>query len=181
VFITPREIKREYKTAFELFHKKLYREENAKTNFTNFLFFLEYVSNQLDLQIIGLPCFSDVEEFLLHNKYKFPSIHFASGNLFNISKDECVDDEVVEVFYFHEARANHMCRRNHEVLFNKLLNYLDNKKDINLNTDFHKSFMTKELCIDKDFANYEYLDPNKMCEVTKHNLFHRFIKRPNFP
>lgn len=180
-FITPKEIRREYKSAIELFYKKLYREENSKVNFTNFLFFLEYLANRLNLQIIGIPCFSDVDEFLSYNKDTFPSVHFASGNLFSVSENECNNEEVVQVFYDYEARANHICRRNHEVLVTKLSNYLINNVYIDLSTDFHKGFMTKEICIDKNFADHEYLYPDKMLEVTKYNLFRHIIKRPTFP
>lgn len=177
VFITPPDIKKKYKKAFQLFTDVLYSEANAKINFTNFLFCLEHLATSKGVKIICLPCFSDVQEFLTTTQYQFPSIYFANGNLFSISENECIQQETTKFFYDFEARANHMCKRNHLVLADKILAHIHSNNDINLTTGFHKQFVSKEQALDISFANEEFLHTDKMKELEKSKKFDIFVKK----
>lgn len=174
-FIVPKDIKRTYQKAFSLFVEKLYNENNSKVNLTNFLFFLQHLADTKGIKIIALSCFSDVDNFISSIKEDVPSIQLASGNLFSISENECASKDVVEVFYHYEARANHICKRNHTVLCDKLFDCLHTNNPINLTTGFHSKFMTRELSISKEFAEDEFLFPEKMTEVHKSNIFEEFM------
>lgn len=181
VFITPKEIKSKYKKAFNLFTEKLYNENNPKVNFKNFLFFLQHLTDKLGLTTIGLPCFEDVNLYLNSCRSEFPTLKLSTGHLFSVSTTECIDEKTIAIFYELEARANHMCRRNHTILSDKLFDTIVNNTPIDLNTGFHTQFLSREVATNIEFAQEEFLYPDKMIEVNKYRLFDRFIKRPSFP
>ena len=177
VFITPAEIKKKYKKAFQLFTDVLYSETNAKVNFTNFLFCLEYLAVTRGVKIICLPCFADVQTYLETVKHQFPSIYFAEGNLFNISENECIQKEMTSFFYGFEVRANHMCKRNHLVLADKILSHINSNNNIDLTEGFHEKFVSKDRALDTNFANEEFIYTDRMIELEKSNKFEYFVKK----
>jgi hypothetical protein len=120
---SPTDNKKETK-AIELFRKYLDHKEIYQVYLMDFLFNLQAISEDLELHTIVIPCFDDVNTFLMDKKDLFPSIEIANGHFSNL-----IGNDV-------EVTLNHMNPSKHEILFRKFLAYIRDKVSINLNEGF---------------------------------------------
>ncbi len=120
---SPTDNKKENK-AIELFRKYLDHKEIYQTYLLDFLFNLQAITEELKLNTIVIPCYSDVEAFLADKRYMFPSIEIVEGNISNLAGNNV------------ELILNHINVDNHEILFRKFLAYTRDRVSVNLNEGF---------------------------------------------
>ena len=120
---SPTDNKKETK-AIELFRKYLDHKEIYQVYLTDFMFNLQAITEELELSTIVLPSFEDVENFLADKKHLFPLIEIAEGNLSSLTGNN------VEII------LNHMNASKHQILMQKLLKYIYERKHVNLKEDF---------------------------------------------
>ena len=120
---SPTNNKKETK-AIDLFRKYLDHKEIYQVYLIDFLYNLQAITEDLKLHTIVLPCFEDVETFLLDKKGLFPSIDIAEGNLSSIAG------------YDVEVILNHMNADRHQILSQKLLSYIRDGYHVNLKEGF---------------------------------------------
>lgn len=120
---SPTDNKKENK-AIELFRKYLDHKEIYQVYLMDFLFNLQAISEDLELHTIVIPCFEDVENFLLDKKDLFPSIGIAEGNLSSLTGNDV------------EITLNHMNASKHQIIMEKLLKFVYERKHVNLKEGF---------------------------------------------
>jgi hypothetical protein len=77
---------------------------------------------------------------------------FSSGTLAQVSNDENIDGFIPHV---SDPRFNHLCLSNHDILSNKIIDYIIKKIPIDLNEGFIKNILSEKKINDFEFSNKE--------------------------
>ena len=104
-----------------------YLNENGdrlySTYLLDFLYNLEYLTKELNLHTIVLPCLSEEELFLKENKSKFTKFHLAQGNLYSITLGQYKKptyDKIVRS-HVYDGLTSHFMKSNHPILADKII------------------------------------------------------------
>lgn len=141
--------------AFEQFKKWLdVSDHNHKNNLINFLYHVSDKTKVNNLKTIIFFSFENEDADSLVKR--FPSMYFVPGNLCEISRMECDTDEIFDLFSKEDVRGNHLIRRNHQVLTEKIVNHIENNCPIDLSEGFSKKVITKQTYNDHSFRQIEF-------------------------
>lgn len=126
------------------------------TYLTNFLYNLQYLTKQKNLNSIILISYWDTEYFLQNIINDLPLLHFPKGKLLDISIDEYSKEYILQHdFSYADKKINHLTKSNHTVLANKITDFVNNKKSIDLTQGFVKHLITSKSIKDTDFIKEE--------------------------
>lgn len=131
------------------------------TFLTNFMFNLHYITSKLNLHTIILASLRDQELFFQNIDKKFPLFHFAQGTISEVSDYEWESNILIDRLNNSEyrekkdKRLNHLCRVNHIIMSDKIIDNIKNKNVINLRKDFKTNFINYELENDVNFRQTE--------------------------
>ena len=163
------------KKAISLYYQYLQHKEIQETYLTDFLYNLCDLMEKKNINVILLPVHDDVENYFNQKRHLFPQLHIAVGKLFDVSYKEFVS-EVVENYIKElisckgslplenenvnllrdDNRLNHLCKSNHVILKNKILDAINNKTTIDLTQGFLTDIITsKDMLKDENFKNIE--------------------------
>lgn len=120
---SPTDNKKENK-AIELFRQYLDHKEIHQTYLLDFLFNLQALTEEKNLNTIVLPCYEDTENFLYDKRYLFPSLEIAEGHLSSLTSLST------------EISLNHMDYKKHQTLSEKLLKCVRERAPVNLKEGF---------------------------------------------
>lgn len=117
---------------------------------TNFLYNLDNLTKKLNLHSIVIPSFYDGEIVINDIKHNFNSINFSNISLGTVSYREFKNGFMLED-YGKDIRVNHLCKDNHLILCNKIINNINNKTPLDFNSDFKQDFLDDELLKNSKF------------------------------
>ena len=126
-----------------------YLNENGdllySTYLIDFLYNLEYLTKELNLHTIIIPCLSEEEKFLNENSSKFTKFHLAKGNLLNVSRNQYKTPtyEKIVAPYVYDGLTSHFMKSNHPILADKIIRNIENKELIDLDTEFIQNILNK--------------------------------------
>jgi hypothetical protein len=143
--------------AMKLYRENLNNQEATLLYLTNFLYNLGSLTKKLKLHVILLINNVDLEDFLKSKTRMFP-FHIARGTLSEASVAEFCRSYIIssyEEFGMNDPRLNHLCKRNHLILANKIIANIKYGTPIDLMYGFAKSFITAQLLEDQSFIDSE--------------------------
>ena len=113
----------------------------------NFLESLHNTTVMKNCTTLLIPAWED-EQFILNEiKNDFPNIYTVNDNLVTIITSEFdnkyTKNQVLDIVK-EDKRFCHMIKSNHTILANKLINYIENKVDIDFNSDFITNVINDE-------------------------------------
>jgi hypothetical protein len=112
-----------------------------KVHLKNWLNYLNYFVYDKKIRCLIIPCFDEINEFLKLYKSQWSNLSFAIGDLFSISRNEyCAN--LTEPYY--DLKRNHLCRDNHIILADKILDWINFDSDVVLN-GFYENIITDEV------------------------------------
>lgn len=142
--------------ALSLYEDHLNNHDVFNTYLENFLYNLDYHTKKLNLHTIILINFYDTEYFLKDKRNQFSSLRFSNGMMLDISLNEFTKDFFLEYnTSIPDIRINHMIKSNHTILANKILDNIQNNKEIDLTTGFLKHIFNKQNFNDPNFIKEE--------------------------
>ncbi len=142
--------------AIELYIRYMQRPMIDLMNVNNRLAYIAYQTQRRKLKKpLIIKCFDqDLDQAM-----EFPELIIAEGSLMSDVQYHEFDDPEAEAEnrYWRglDARYNHLCLRNHEVLAEKLLDSLINNTAPDLKNGFHKGMLTAGLLDDLEFCQKE--------------------------
>ena len=139
----------EEKEATEM-HHELLNQDVYQTYILNFLHNLNYISKKHNLHTIVLPSYLETEEIVKPITQDFNAIHFSNICLNTVSFKEFKTNPW-EMGITEDLRLNHLCRSNHIILADKIVDNITNKTPINLSTNFEEGFIDDKLFTNNDF------------------------------
>lgn len=132
---------REMKVAALQYFKYLYHEHEDKALLYNWLCSIDRVANR-GVRVLLLPCFLDTDEIIKLYKTEFPHIAFAQGYLLDVGSKE-------HVMKYHrvvtDGRLDHLCLPNHSVLADKILDWYEDGKAVDLTSGFYTDIIADDL------------------------------------
>lgn len=141
-------------------HYYLYLDNQIIQNvfLENFLYNADYTANKHNVKIIILNCYADTGEFLKMKKYSYKNLSIIHDCLYNISinemKQKLKKTKLEDMS--GESRLNHLCRSNHDVLANKIVDYIEHNIDINLHNGFIENILDFDTKNDHTLCDYEF-------------------------
>lgn len=146
---------------FKYYINYLTNNDVYNTYLINFLYNIEYLTKQLNLHTILLPCFDDTDNFFKNIPQETP-LNIAHGDFYKISLNE-FDPKFLNSYSIHqyiqqELRLNHMIKTNHTILANKIIDNIKIKKPIDLTTGFVTNVLNAKTLKDIDFSKQELFD-----------------------
>lgn len=143
--------------AVGLYFKYIDNQEAFNVGIINFLYRVQQVAQSLDLKVVVLDCFPEMDQITYRYRSLLKNIHYARGNLHqHVSILECVDRQLDlditggKKYFKGDPRANHMCRSNHKILADKIINHFETGKTIDVSFGFNSNLIT--------WDNYKDLD-----------------------
>lgn len=169
-------VTKEEAKAIELYIRYIQRPHIDLMNVNNRLAYLAYQVQRRGLQKpIVVKCFDQT----LDQGEEFPELLIADGILMeDIQYHEFERPEEVESKFWQgiDARYNHICLRNHEILAERLLQSFITGKPADLKNGFHKGMLKEGILDDEEFCRKE------MCMMVREkNLKNREEYRPRLP
>lgn len=151
------------RTAIKYHTLYLNNELEYETALLDFL----YNVNALGAKTIILYGFLDTYNFLTDKEYKFQNIHFANGLLDNVQRNEFKDDFYnkwvkVPIDKIGDSRLNHLMKSNHNILANKIIEYIIHDIKIDLNTDFKKEIIAFDTKSNFELFRHEFFNNDWM-------------------
>jgi hypothetical protein len=128
----------------------------------NFLYNLNHFT-KIGVRVIILPCFENISNVLNEYKNKFPNLHIADKSIMSISKDEFEGNEfyLSGIMRFNpDPRLNHLTTTNHNIMSQKIINYIKNNEPISFRNGFIKDCLNYHNLRDQDFSKKELFDLN---------------------
>lgn len=123
----------------------------------NFLYNLNTITKRLNLHTIALPSFHDVGNIIDPIKDNFDAIHFSKGNVGEITimefKENFLNNDTTAWLQKNDPRVNHLTRKNHIILSNKIVDNVLNKIPIDLTIGFDRHFLDYKLIKDPNFID----------------------------
>jgi hypothetical protein len=108
------------------------------------------------------------EQEVVHAK-NFKELNWATGTLLNVQNSEFKNRADHRTFWRGlDARYNHLCLSNHEILSNKIFSAITNDTEIDLTTGFIQDILDSSTILDNEFCKKE-LDMYEL-EVTLKQL-----------
>lgn len=144
--------------AMTAYREYLNNKEATFIYLTNFLYNLYGLTKKLDLHVILMINNSDLEDYIKDKIRTFPLFNIAKGMLSEVSIQEFSKSYIIanyEQFGIRDPRLNHLCRRNHFILSNKILRNIITKAPIDLEQGFSRGFITSEELEDESFIESE--------------------------
>ena len=131
------------------FYKRAVTENGLRPNETilRLLLHSSIVLKNRNIKVIFIPCFPDAEIRLHNHRELFPgSINDTIGNLnYNISRMEFIDSlRNTALLSGPDKRINHMHKINHDILVNKLTEYIVNNIPLDLANGFEKEIFNDD-------------------------------------
>lgn len=143
--------------AYQQYTKYLTNFDIQKTYLLNFLYNLNAFSKNKHTIVMGN--FMEYEKYLDSVSKDLPNIHVAKGPLSFVSdrewKREIIEHAPIEWFMKFDRRLNHLSRRNHLLLADKIIDNIKNKTPIDLNTGLATEFLTEALFNDPAYCKVE--------------------------
>jgi hypothetical protein len=129
------EVTKEENTALEMYKRYLYSEHRVFLHYNAIVDAITFRTIQYaerGIRCLILPGF--------HN------IRGVEGNMFEASKSEFDSDETANTYYNKtgDLRFNHFSEVNHKILANKVIDFLNTGKTVDLTTDFKTGIYTKD-------------------------------------
>lgn len=144
--------------AMTAYREYLDNKEITLLYLTNFLYNLHALAKKLNLHVIIMINNSDLDDYLKSKIRTFPLFNIAKGMLSDLSVEEYSRNYIItnyEQFGIVDPRLNHLCRRNHIVLSNKLIANIKHKTPIDLMYGFAKFFVDDDVLKDRSFIDFE--------------------------
>lgn len=134
-------IKRYHREAMKTYNLYLNNPRENETALLDFLYHLNYISEERNLKTLILYGFVDTMNYIQPKEYNFEYIHFANGLLDDIQRKEFKQGVYNEwtklpIDTIGDSRLNHMLKTNHSILADKIVDHFTNNTTIDLNTDF---------------------------------------------
>lgn len=141
--------------AIKQYHLYLDNTNLEYTHLENFHYAANYIAKKMNVKCIILNCYEDTRRFLITKT--FDNLHIVNYCLLDLSLDEIKLDLRTKLLAnkICESRTNHLCKSNHIILADKVVDYIKHNKDIDLRTGFKKDIMGFESKYDKAFCDYE--------------------------
>lgn len=134
-------------------------EELHRVYLNNFLHNLHNFTKKLNLHTIVIANFNHYDDDLPKMQKDFPLFNFGKGTLCIASnlewKMEILKNANMEFYERQDRRLNHFCRRNHQIISNKIIDNIKNKTPIDFTQGMNTDFLTEELLEDLEFRDYE--------------------------
>lgn len=148
--------------AVEQYLKYLENNTVNTTYFTNFLYNLHNVTEKLNTHTILLPGFNTTLNELNFQRSSFPSFQISDCSLVDISSDEFKDKDFLNKYMLNleggDLRRCHFIEANHNVLADKIIDNILNKKPLLFKQGFVKSILDKNALTDINFCRNELFD-----------------------
>ena len=149
-------VSKEEAKAIELYIRYMQRPMIDLMNVNNRLAYVAYQTLRKKLQKpVIIKCFDQD----LDQAEEFQELKIAKGSLMSdVQYYEFTDPEKEQMNYFWhgiDARYNHLCLRNHEILAEKIFQNLIYDQTLDLSTDFHRNFLSEDLLDDQQFVEKE--------------------------
>lgn len=157
ILLSTPEIQSDQNKAVENYRRYLDRPDIQEIYFNNFLNNVHALTKKLSLHTILL-IFTDVDALI--KQEEFPLFNISKGTLLNTTLDE-IDksngfyDKIIEWMHHSDPRLNHLCKSNHDILVDKILNNYHNKTPIDLAHGFLKNNFTEQMMNDENFIKSE--------------------------
>jgi len=154
--------KEQYK-AISLYYKHIQTDEKDQLRHEaniSFLNTMKWLLSQNNIELVIIPGFAHPKVVPLPG----PQI---IGTLQTISKNEFITNKAGEKWYargYPDTRLNHICKDNHEILADRLYEYLKNKRTLDLATGYRSTFLSVDL------EDQNQLAPNVLA-VTMNPIF----------
>lgn len=141
--------------ALEHFNDCFY--DRTEIYLTNFLYNVNSLIKEIGVHVIVISSFSDAEDILKPIKHNYELINFADVSLSDVSvaefSSDFFDENSSEWLRNKDFRVNHICRDNHVILSDKIIDNIKYKTSIELTTGFKNKFIDKTLLVDPTFVN----------------------------
>lgn len=135
--------------------------EDEKTHLIylmNFLYNVNYLAKTRNVKTVILPCFDWLADELYRCANQFPDIHIAKGCLVRVSVNELEEGQINNMTMLArgvEFRMCHLIKSNHDILANKIVNYIKNNEAISLEQDFIKHVVTPRILSTVEYSKAE--------------------------
>lgn len=174
-------ISREQALAIEYYYKYINRQEMSILHSTSRLGMIAY---QTRIRSLRKPLIMNGFDHLVYPSEIWPDLDFAQGCLAEVQFKEYQDsqnavDEKTQItgwFKGYDCRFNHLCLSNHDVLSDKLANYMLDGTPVDLTRGFHEEIVDKKWYEDPDFIKKE-LNP----KAVEHFITHIYNKTNVLP
>ena len=100
-----------------------------------------------------------------------PNIQWAKGDLFTVSQREFKDSDPKADGMFHgiDARYNHLSGRNHDILAQRIIQWLEHDTPVDLTEGYHERFLDQQLLEDEQYL--EEIDRSRLGQGQKKGTF----------
>lgn len=163
-----RSLYKEEKKAIKQYMTYLYNDLEHITTVYDFLYNVEYLTMQKQLKTLIIYAFHDIEHIVKNKEHDFEHLKFANGTLEDIQRNEFkagIYKEWVNTPYekIGDPRLNHMLKRNHYILTDKIIKHFQQGTTIDLTVGFDADIIDHNCRGDQAFENE--------CFGNKYNMF----------
>lgn len=127
-----------------------------------FLVDVDHKTFMLGLKTIIFFIFDNVRQTVADKLHLFTHIHFPQGLITDVAmnewKKDFIEKEGREWLITSDVRVNHLTKRNHYVLAEKILHYLKYGLQIDFTYGFYTEILDKEVMSDPEFIKHELFD-----------------------
>ena len=143
------------------YYRRFLDDANTINDFTyllNFIVKVNYVAKKKKLKVIVLNSDNTTVDYLFKHKEKFDTINVVYYPLTAIEQKEMTKEfykKWSSTDFINDCRINHLCRSNHDVLANKIVDYINYGTNINLNNGFIENILDFDKEYDEEFLKIE--------------------------
>lgn len=134
-----------------------------ETYMLNFLYHLNSFAAKMNVHVIILPCFEYVSNKLNEVKENFPLLNIADKSIMSVSKNEFLPDEFYLsgiMRYNPDIRKNHLCKMNHDIMTEKLMNNIIKNEPISFRNGFITGFLDRTKLQQQQFSDDQLYGSN---------------------
>lgn len=151
----------EQQKAMELYVKHIQRPRLDAVQMISRLGWLSHARDYY--QLTNRPLVIRGFDFELWGCEDYPNLNVSQGNLYQVQNNEFLglgDTKTTDYFQGYDARYNHLCLSNHQVLADKIVNSLVNDHPLDLTQGFHTGLLTQGSLEDPEFCRRELCADN---------------------